>query len=165
MSPVRLVPCHWFNRCCFSLLQLSQYFTCILLRWPPVYPVLKNFSSAAWHAFWYVAWCLHRCFNLAPPVHPVPHDSLAPALQIAPVQGHRCIRALPFRPVQPHRFIRCYCILQNSSNSTFLWVLSSCFALLCLFTSSLGSINVHLINSLVSLIVLLLNHQNHKTMA
>ena len=32
------------------------------------------------------------------------------------------------------RIIRPYCVLQNSSNSAFLWVLSSCFASLGLFT-------------------------------
>ena len=109
-----------------------------------------------------MTWCLHRCINLAPSVHPVPLDLRVPALHIAPVLRHRCIRALPDRPVLGHRFNWCYCFLQNSSNSAFLWVLSSCFALLGLFASSLGSINVHLTNSLVPLIVLLFNHQNHK---
>ena len=64
-----------------------------------------------------------------------------------------------------HRFFRCNCFLQNSSNSAFLWVLSSCFVLHGLFTSSLGSRNIHLTKPLVPLIALLLNHQNHKTMA
>ena len=114
--------------------------------------MLKNFSSAAWHALWVEALCLHRCIIFAPPVHPVPLGLLSPALQIAPVLGHRCIQCQPVRPVLPHRFIRCYCLLQNSSNSTFLWVFSSYFALLGLFTSSLGSRNGHLTNSLVPLI-------------
>jgi len=52
--------------------------------------------------------------------------------------------------------------MQNSSNSAFLWVLFSCFALLGLFTSSWGPRKVHLTNSLVSLIVLSFNYQNHK---
>ena len=43
----------------------------------------------------------------------------------------------------------------------FLWVLSSCFALHGLFTSSLGSRNVHLTKVLIPLIALLINHQNH----
>ena len=60
-----------------------------------------------------------------------------------------------------HRFFRCSCFLQNSSNSAFLWVLSSCFALYDLFTSSLGSRNVHSIKLLVSLIVLSYDPQNH----
>src|SRR6185312_12910294 len=41
-----------------------------------------------------------------------------------------------------HRFFRCSCFLQNSSNSAFLSVLSSCIVLYGLFTSSLGSRNV-----------------------
>ena len=60
-----------------------------------------------------------------------------------------------------HRFNRCYYFLQNSSNSVFLWVLSSCFALHGLFTSSLGSRNVHLTKPLVPLIVSSYDHQNH----
>jgi hypothetical protein len=104
---------------------------------------------ATWHALWCMIWCMHRCINLAPPVHPMPLDFLAPALHIAPVLGHRCIRPLLDRPVQGHRFNRCNWFLQNSSNSMFLWVLFSCFVLLGLFASSLGSINVHLTNSLV----------------
>ena len=108
-----------------------------------------------------MTWCLHRCIILVPPVHPVPLNLLAPALQIAPVQGHRCIRPLPDRLVLGHRFNRCNCFLQNSSNSAFLWVLSSCFALYSLFTSSLGSTNVHLTKPLVSLFVLSYDHQNH----
>ena len=51
---------------------------------------------------------MHRCFNFAPPVYPVPLDFLAPALHIAPVIGHRCIRGLPVRPVLGHRFNRCW---------------------------------------------------------
>ena len=60
-----------------------------------------------------------------------------------------------------HRFFRCSCFLQNSSNSAFLWVLSSCIALYGLFTSSLGSRNVHLTKPLVPLIALSYDHQNH----
>ena len=52
-------------------------------------------------------------------------------------------------------------VLLNSSNSAFLWVLSSCFALYGLFTSSLGSRNVHLTKPLVQLITLSYDHQNH----
>jgi len=65
---------------------------------------------------------------------------------------HRCYR---------HRFFRCCCFLQNSSNSAFLWVLSSCIALHGLFTSSLWSRNVHLTKQLVPLIALSYDHQNH----
>ena len=76
----------------------------------------------------------------------------------------------------PHRFIRLlWCIyltwvvrtiwthwvLQNSSNSVFLSVLSSCFALLGLFTSFLGSDEINLTNTLVPMIALSLDHQNH----
>ena len=43
----------------------------------------------------------------------------------------------------------------------FFEIFFSCFALHGLFTSSLGSINVHLIKSLVSLIVLSFDYQNH----
>ena len=61
-----------------------------------------------------------------------------------------------------HRLNRCYWfLLQNSSNSAFLWVLSSCFALHGLFTSSLWSRNVHLTIPLVPFIALSFDHQNH----
>ena len=60
-----------------------------------------------------------------------------------------------------HRFFQCSCFLQNSSNSAFLWVLSSCIALYGIFTSSLGSRNVHLTKPLVTLIALSYDHQNH----
>ena len=60
-----------------------------------------------------------------------------------------------------HRFFRCSCFLQNSSNSTFLWVLSSCIIFHGLFTSSLGSRNIHLTKPLVPFIVLSYDHQNH----
>ena len=43
----------------------------------------------------------------------------------------------------------------------FLWVLSSCFSLYGLFTSSLGSRNVHLTKPLVPLIALSYDNQNH----
>ena len=59
-----------------------------------------------------------------------------------------------------HRIKWWCCFMPNSSNSVFLWVLSSCFALLGLFTSSLRSRNVHSTNWLVPLIALLINHQN-----
>ena len=72
--------------------------------------------------------------------------------------SHRFIRCQLDAPVPMYRIIRCHCELQNSSISTFLWVLSSCFSLLGLFASSLGSINVHLTNLLVPLIALLLNY-------
>ena len=64
--------------------------------------------------------------------------------------------------MQGHRKNRCYRFLHNSSNSAFLWVLSSCFALLILFTIFLGPRKIHLTNLLVSLITLSYNHQNHK---
>ena len=59
------------------------------------------------------------------------------------------------------RIIRPYWVLQNSSNSAFLWVLSSCFALLWLFTLFLGPDEIHLTNTLVPLIALSPDHQNH----
>ena len=43
----------------------------------------------------------------------------------------------------------------------FLWVLSLCLALYGLFTSSLGSRDVHLTKPLVPLIALSYDHQNH----
>jgi len=64
-------------------------------------------------------------------------------------------------PMLCYRFNRCYWFLQNSSNSVFLWVLFLCFALLGLFTSSLGSRNIHLTIQLVPLIALSFDHQNH----
>ena len=90
---------------------------------------------------------------------------LSQVQQIAPTPMRRFIRCQPDRPVLLHRIIRCHWFLQNSSISTIFWVLSACFALFGLFASSLGSINIQLINSLVPLIALLLNLQNHKTMA
>ena len=51
---------------------------------------------------------------------------------------HRLNRCLSEGPVQGHRKNRCYWFLHNSSNSAFLWVLSSCFALLILFNIFLG---------------------------
>ena len=85
--------------------------------------------------------------------------------RFAPTPLHRFIRCQLDTLVPMHRFIRSHWLLQNSSISSFLWVLSSCFPLLGLFASSLGSMIVHLSNSLVPLIALFLNHQNHKTMA
>ena len=63
------------------------------------------------------------------------------------------------------QIIRTNCVLQNSSNSAFLWVLSSCFALLGLFTSSLGSVNVHLTNSLVPFDYVITQSPKSQTMA
>ena len=61
------------------------------------------------------------------------------------------------------RLNRCYYFMQKSSNSAFLWVLSSSFALLELFTSSLlGPWRIHLTKSLDPLIALSFDHQNHK---
>ena len=78
--------------------------------------------------------------------------------KIAPTLLHRFIRCQPDTLVPWRRIIRCLLKMQNSSISFFFWVLSSCFALLGLFTSSLRSINVHLTNLLIPLIVLLLDH-------
>ena len=75
--------------------------------------------------------------------------------------GHRCNRWPSDAPTAWHRLNRCSWFLQNSSNSTLLWVLFSCFTLLGLFTSSLRSRNVHLIKALVPLIALSFDHQNH----
>ena len=52
-------------------------------------------------------------------------------------------------------------VLLNSSNSVFLWVLSSCICLYGLCTSSLGSRNVHSTKPLVPLIAWSYDHQNH----
>jgi len=52
--------------------------------------------------------------------------------------GRRLNRWLSEGPVQGHRKNLCYWFLHNSSNSVFLWVLSSCFALLTLFNIFLG---------------------------
>jgi len=74
------------------------------------------------------------------------------ALTIAPVSTNS--GASSVQPVA--------CFLLNSSNSSLLWVLSSCFALLGLCTSSLGPANIHMTLWLVPLIMLPFNHQNHK---
>ena len=84
---------------------------------------------------------------------------LAP--QIAPMLKRRCIWHSSDEPMGGRQFNRCSWFLQNSFNSSFLWVLSSFFILLGLFTSSLGSRNVHLIKALVPLIALSFDHQNH----
>ena len=68
---------------------------------------------------------------------------------------HRCYQS------SHCRFNRCNYSCWHLSNLAFLWVLSSCFALLGLFTSSLWSRRVHLTNSLVPLIALSFDHQNH----
>ena len=75
--------------------------------------------------------------------------------------GCRLNRCLSEGPVQGHRKNRCYWFLHNSPNSAFLWVLSSCFALLTLFNIFLGPKRIHLTNLLVPLIVLSYDHQNH----
>ena len=125
------------------------------IRWASDYPVLKEFSAVAF---------LRR-------YTPVPVGSsgatgfsprgLSPVQQIAPTPMRRFIRCQPDRLVLLHRIIRRHWFLQNLSILFFL-VLSSCFAWLGLFASSLGSIIVLLTNSLVSLITLLFYHQNHK---
>ena len=74
---------------------------------------------------------------------------------------HRLNRCLSKGPVQGHRKNRCYWFLHNSSNSAFLWVLSSCFTLLTLFNTFLKPKRIHLTNLLVSLIALSYDHQNH----
>ena len=75
---------------------------------------------------------------------------------------HRLNWCLSEDPVQGHRKNRCYWFLHNSSDSAFLWVLSSCFALLTLFNIFLGFRKIHLTNLLVLLIALSYNYQNHK---
>ena len=72
--------------------------------------------------------------------------------------GRRLNRCLSEGPVQGHRKNLCYWFLHNSSNSAFLWVLSSYFALLTLFNTFLGSRKIHLTNLLVQLIVLSYNY-------
>ena len=76
--------------------------------------------------------------------------------------GRRLNRCLLDRPVQGHKKDRCYWFLHNSSNSAFLWVLSSFFSLLILFTIFLGTGKINLTNLLVLLIALSYNYQNHK---
>ena len=73
----------------------------------------------------------------------------------------RLNRCLSEGPVQGHRKNRCYWFLHNSSNSAFLWVLYSCFALLNLLNTFLEPKKIHLTNLLVPLIALLYDHQNH----
>ena len=95
------------NRCNSSSLQLSRQYTGASSGAPPVQPVLKNLVQATWHALWVVAWWLHRCINLGTTGASGATDLLAPALRIAPVLWHWCIRAPPDRPVLTHRFNRC----------------------------------------------------------
>ena len=122
---------------------------------PPVQPVLKAWLLRAWHRLWNIVHWMHRClswsrrfnrcftslFTRSPEAH-----RLAPKQGVGSSDNHRMHRC--FR----HWFFRCY---------WFLWVLSSCFALYGLFTSSLGSRNVHSIKPLVPLIALSFDHQNH----
>ena len=88
----------------------------------------------------------------------VHHPRVCPTLLL----WHRIIRLLwCVYPTWLIRIIRPHWVLQNSSNSAFLWVLSLCFALLGLFTSFLGPDEIHLTNTLVPLIALSHDHQNH----
>ena len=93
---------------------------------------------------------LHSFFTWSPEAH-----------RLVPMPGRRIFWQPSDAPMLRHRFFRCYWFLQNSSNSTFFWVLSSCFALYGLFTSSLWSRNVHSTKPLVLLIALSYDHQNY----
>ena len=123
----------------------------------PVQPVLKDLLLGAWHRLWNIVcpmhWCLSWCrrFNRCLTWSSL---ELQRCSDLHQTSGRRIFRQPSDAPMLRHRFFRCYWFLQNSSNSAFLWVLSSCFALHGLFTSSLGSRNVLLIKSLVPLIVL-----------
>ena len=144
ITPVPCLMHHRFNRC-----------------W-------RNFFTSTWHALWVIAWWLHRGSHLTSPVHPVILAFLHMAWAL-----HGPLHQWYGTGVSAaNRLDRC--IVTGASGATvsvelvqfaFLWVLSSCFALLGLFASSLRSINIHLTNSLVPLIALLFNPQNHKTMA
>ena len=108
MSSLRFIWCSFFP------LQLTWHCTGACSVAPLVQPVLKKLCHGHLTCcLWYIEWCLHRCFNLSPPVHPVPLDFLAPALHIAPVIGHRCIRGLPVRLVLSHRFNWCNCFCRT----------------------------------------------------
>ena len=130
----------------------------------PVQPVLKTWLLRIWHRLWNMVCWMHRCLSWSRRFNRcfiLSSLDLQRRTDLCQCQGirssdnhrmHRCYR---------HRFFRCYWFQQNSSNSAFLWVLSSCFALHGLFTSSLGSRNVHLTIPLVPLIALSFDHQNH----
>ena len=102
--------------------------------------------------------------DLTVSVQPVLHSFFTwspEALSLAPKLGRRFFRQPSDAPMLRHRFFRCYWFLQNSSNSVFLWVFSLCFVLYGLFTSSLQYRNVHSTKTLVPLITLSYDHQNH----
>ena len=101
---------------------------------------------------------------LTPSVQPVLHSFFTwslEALSFAPKTGRRIFWQPSDAPMIGHQFFWCLCFLQNSSNSALLWVLSSCIAMYYIFTSSLGSRNIHFTKPLVPLIVLSYDHQNH----
>ena len=130
----------------------------------PVQPVLKTWLLHDLHRLWNTVRPFHRCpfldrrfilcftccFTWCPEA-----QTRATQQGIRSSDNHRMHRCYM------HRFFWCSCFLQNSSNSAFLWVLSSCIVLYGLFSSSLGSRNVHLTKQLVSLIALSYDHQNH----
>ena len=121
-----------------------------LIIYPTITPMLQGSrieSSDLEDFFWYALSC-----SL---VH---HPRVCPTLLL----WRRIIRLLwCVYPTWLIRIIQLYWVLQNSSNLAFLWVLSSCFALLGLFTSFLGLDEIHLTNTLVPLIALSPDHQNH----
>ena len=97
--------------------------------------------------------------SLTPSVQPVTWLSwlwslldLHLVLRLALMPGRRNFRQPSDAPSSFH-WLRCH--------SAFLWVLSSCFALHDLYTSSPGYKNIHLTKPLVPLIALSFDHQNH----
>ena len=131
---------------------------------PPVQPVLKAWLPRAWHHLWNIVCPMHRCLSWCRRFNRCLTWSsleLQRRSDLHQTPGRRIFRQPSDAPMLRHRFFRCYWFLQNSSNSAFLWVLSSCFALHGLFTSSLGSRNVLLTKPLVPLIALSFDHQNH----
>ena len=109
VSPDRLVPCYRFIRCSFSSLQLSRHLHRCILRCTTSSTGAEKLRPGP------LTCSLSRSMVLAPVLQfgttgaSGATDLLAPALHIAPVLGHRCIRPLPDRPVQGYRFIRCNC--------------------------------------------------------
>ena len=131
---------------------------------PSVQPVLKVWLLRAWHRLWIIVCWLHWCLTWARRFNRCYWDFLTWIswhTKLRRCIGRRIFRLPSDAPMLWHRFFRCLCFLQNSSNSAFLWVLSSCFVLYDFFTSSLGSRNVHSTKPLVPLIALSYNQQNH----
>ena len=138
-----------------------RYYTDACSDGASIHPVLKAWLLCAWHRLWNIVHWMHQCFSWRRQFIRcfTSFFTWSPeVLSLAPMSGRRIFRQPLDAPMLRYRFFRCYWFLQNSSNSTLLWVLSSCFVLYGLFISSMGFRNVHSTKLLVPLIVLSYDH-------